>query len=295
MSAPFSSFYNTYDALLTEAVKVAQKAISTDLGTILISSFTLYFVFYGYMIWAGKIQAPIPELIWNLGKFSLILAFIQNATVLSLFNDFAKSLTTIGSGGKSPFLELDRQWRYFGMVARTATYQEGAVMGLVYWVLIQVTRFLFTIPCFIYLLIASVTTHILLAFSPLFFFALLWGWLKDSFSYWLSALLGNMLLIMTIGIISSGLFKVYVLITEGKIFGEMVLLGLLTSILIAFFTYFIANKVQGLAKVSLNKLPNFGKGIKDQISKRNANKQSRQKAATEQKRHQEILTALKNK
>ena len=49
------------------------------IAPLLVSGMSIYIIWMGYQTLAGKIQTPIVEVIWNLARASIILAFVTNA------------------------------------------------------------------------------------------------------------------------------------------------------------------------------------------------------------------------
>ena len=93
----FSKVDAFLEKFLTTISSDIQKLLAGDIGTIISVSVTLYIVVYGYMVLAGKIQTPFSDLVWNLARFAIIIAFIKNeGGLLTQFNEAVSSLSTIG-------------------------------------------------------------------------------------------------------------------------------------------------------------------------------------------------------
>ena len=190
----FTKIDTFLNAFLTTIVQKIQTLLSGEIGTLLLVSITLYIVIYGYMVLAGKVQTPLSDLMWNLARFAIIIAFIKNeGGILNSFNDAVKELSTIGGNGKSVLGLFD------DLLEATSTYSDyvgGKTSWSAEWLtatLIWVGFGLMTIPIALTFLLSKITLYFLLALSPIFFFMLMWGWLKDSFAQYASALLSNAL------------------------------------------------------------------------------------------------------
>jgi len=54
-----------------------------ELKIILVSSITIYIIYKAYLIWAGKIQDPVRDVIWDLGTKSVIINLKLYKRILS--------------------------------------------------------------------------------------------------------------------------------------------------------------------------------------------------------------------
>ena len=196
------------DEQLNTLVTSIQNGISNDIATIMLASITLYVIVYGYMILAGKIQTPLQDLLWNLARFSIIIAFIQNAdNLLTSAGEAVKALSTMGNDGKSGMSILDEQIeaisRFSDRVGNDANSGlAGDIAAGLISAIIWLGFGLMAIPLFLTFALSKITLYVLLALAPVFLFCLMWGWLKDSFANWVSALLANAMVLMIMSIIS---------------------------------------------------------------------------------------------
>ncbi|MDR0467439.1 MAG: type IV secretion system protein [Campylobacteraceae bacterium] len=54
-----------------------------ELQTILVTSITIYIMYKAYLIWAGKIQDPVRDVIWDLGTKAVIINLKLYKRILS--------------------------------------------------------------------------------------------------------------------------------------------------------------------------------------------------------------------
>lgn len=100
---------------------------------------SIYVLWYAFTVLARKQQTPVPDFIWNLCRFSIILMFVQNAggwlnTSLVAIDGLKDSL----SGNNDAWLWLDQLWTKVQQVAAhvmskdTSTYvkTDGAIAAL---------------------------------------------------------------------------------------------------------------------------------------------------------------------
>ena len=136
---------------------------------------------------------------WNLARFAIIIAFIKNeGGILTQFNEAVNSLSTIGGGGNSVLNSFDALLVEVSSFAKATSenvewYAEWAIN-----IMIWVGFGLMAIPIVLTFLLSKITLYFLLALSPIFFFMLMWGFLKDSFSQYATALLSNALALICI-------------------------------------------------------------------------------------------------
>jgi len=159
---------------------------------------TLYITFYGYLVLAGKTQEPVKNLVWDLARYTFVIAILQNsASYMNMIYEAVNQLKAflMGSNGNNPYDALDQKFTNLGIIFGKiweatsgfdigsyilALFQSIAVIPLVMGVTANCLGFI----------ISELTTLALLATFPLFLFCYLWGWLKDMFSAWLQAIIG---------------------------------------------------------------------------------------------------------
>lgn len=202
----FTLIDNFINGQVGNLVKVTQTNLSDSISTILMGSLTLYFIVYGYMVIAEKISVPFKTLLWKMASFVIIIAFMKNAGgILVLSGEAVSQLSTIGSDGEAGLKFLDDQYiRMFKLADRL--WDKGNVFtGAVGFLGVMLAWGLCTIPIFSILVISKFTLFLLLGFAPVFIFCLMWGWLKQSFNNYLTALLSNALIILVIRTIQKGI------------------------------------------------------------------------------------------
>jgi len=188
MDGAFSRIDKFIDANMDNITNIISSYFASDLNVLLSSSLALYIVFYGYMVLAGKVQAPIEDLIWNLARFALLITFMNNGDGwLDLTKEAIKGLSSIGTGSTGLGF-IDDQFKEVGKIAtkvgEDAPYIIDGILQLIIW-----AGFLLSaVPAVLLILANKISMYILLAFLPLFIFCLMWGWLKESFNQYMSAL-----------------------------------------------------------------------------------------------------------
>ncbi|MBN6080098.1 type IV secretion system protein [Aggregatibacter actinomycetemcomitans] len=279
----FTYAQDQVESLMDGVVSTAQSSFADSLSTVTSTAITLYIVIYGYMVLAGKINSPLKELIWKGASFIIILAFVNNVDgLLKLAGEAVQELSTIGSGGSDVGMAfLDTQFRK-AMKLGAALYDKGNIVsGSIAFLLIVGGFGLLFLTIFSVIVISQFITYFLLAFAPLFIFCLMWGWLKDSFAQYLSALLGNALILITVRMIANTILTYSeVALNNGE--NSNVLLVGTTSLIFCIIFYKLIYKaidiVSNLSKVTVDKFPS--QANKSNLSAQQA--QSRQEQVQQQ-------------
>lgn len=197
----FSRVDGFLDKFLTTITTDIQKLLASDIGTVILVSITLYIVIYGYMVLAGKVQTPLSDLIWNLSRLAIIIAFVKNeGGMLDMFNEAVKGLSTIGGNGKSVLGLFDSLLETTSNFAEYTSNNADTGTGWFVKGLIWTGFALMALPVSLTFLLSKISLYFLLALSPIFFFMLMWGWLKDSFAQFATALLSNALALVCINV-----------------------------------------------------------------------------------------------
>lgn len=211
----FTYVDNAVSTVLTEAIKVTQTNIANSVTTLITVSITLYVMVYGYMILADKIQSPFKSLLWKLVSFAVIIAFIQNiGGILTLAGEAVEQLSTIGSDGHAGVGFLDDQFKRMSVLANEMGSKATTGTGWFVNGLILFAYVLMAVPIFSILLISKFTMFFLLGIAPFFLFCLMWGWLKDSFSQYATALVSNALVVIVARTIQKSLFDFFEKLTS---------------------------------------------------------------------------------
>lgn len=105
-------------SVLDASVSGQLTSLSNIAGTLGRYGVSIYVLWYAFTVLARKQQTPVPDFIWNLCRFSIILMFVQNAggwlnTSLVAIDGLKDSL----SGNNDAWLWLDQLWTKVQQVA----------------------------------------------------------------------------------------------------------------------------------------------------------------------------------
>ncbi|WP_392561089.1 type IV secretion system protein [Orbus sturtevantii] len=169
---------------------------------------TIYIIFYGYLILAGKIQEPVKELVWNLARFALVIGILQSySTYLELITgavDELRLFVTNTEKGVTIYASMDDKFIKLGDVYATILKKIGWdprtwVTGIVQMIFSAVLVVGTVIYC-VSVLASELTITALLAIFPLFLFCYMWGWFKEMFAMWIQAVISVILFCLFISL-----------------------------------------------------------------------------------------------
>lgn len=210
----FSSIIETIDSILLNA---ANGDLAGELVTLGKAGLTLYIIVFGYMIIAGKIQRPLEDLLWNVGKMTIILGFLENGgSYLGMVNDVVFNLrdglvqSITDNDSVNIYATLDNIFEATQKLSallfvsdRSLTPIEGLFAAALAWaggicsILASATV----------LITAEISLRILLITAPIFIFCLMFGFLRQMFNSWLNLIFSNVLTIMFVSLFSHALLK----------------------------------------------------------------------------------------
>nr|WP_159466444.1 type IV secretion system protein [Scandinavium goeteborgense] len=172
----------------------------TMMMTLITSSFTSYIIYKGYQTLAGKLQRPVEDVMWDIGRMTLIMMFVANIggwldTTVAAINGLKKGVT--GSG--DIWTLLDTVWEKAQVLGQTlfdkddSTIQlNGSFAELLVW---GGAIFVLVVTTFVNLL-AEITILLMCATAPIFIFCLLYGFLRPMFDNWLKIIFTAILTVM---------------------------------------------------------------------------------------------------
>lgn len=183
----------------TVANKVSEYSqIAADLAQYGISIYILWFAFSTLAL---KNKTPVPDFIWNLTRFTIILMFIKNSGGwLSASTDAIYGLRDTLAGGANPWEWMDQLWVKTAQVAKflkaldTSTYVpfDGGVGAL----LTYFGGLIGLLACSIVFFAAEITLLLLTTTAPIFILCLMFGFLRQMFNNWLQLVFSSLLIVM---------------------------------------------------------------------------------------------------
>ncbi|KHS91012.1 conjugal transfer protein TrbL [Pectobacterium brasiliense] len=184
------------------AVLRGQTSVYGDMVSVIaVSSFTLFVTYRGYQTLAGKLQTPVEDVIWDVGRMLLIMTFVLNLDGwLDLAISAINGLTDGVSGDENVWVLLDTVWAKAQTIGQKLYQQDdstyvklnGGIAQLLVWGGAIVTLLFGSAVN----LLAGIVIVLMTTTAPLFIFCLLYGFLIPMFNNWLKIIFTVILTIM---------------------------------------------------------------------------------------------------
>jgi len=184
------------------AVLAGQTSVYGNMiSVITVSSFTLFITYRGYQTLAGKLQTPVEDVAWDVGRMLLIMTFVLNlGGWLDLAISAINGLKDGVSGDDNVWALLDTVWEKAQTIGQKLYQQDdstyvklnGGFAELLVWGGALVTLLFGSAVN----LLAELTIVLMTTTAPLFIFCLLYGFLIPMFNNWLKILFTVILTVM---------------------------------------------------------------------------------------------------
>ncbi|HEE0106774.1 TPA: type IV secretion system protein [Citrobacter gillenii] len=184
------------------AVLRGQTSVYGDMVSVIaVSSFTLFVTYRGYQTLAGKLQTPVEDVIWDVGRMLLIMTFVLNLDGwLDLAISAINGLSDGVSGDDNVWVLLDTVWAKAQTIGQKLYQQDdstyvklnGGIAQLLVWGGAIVTLLFGSAVN----LLAGIIIVLMTTTAPLFIFCLLYGFLIPMFNNWLKIIFTMILTIM---------------------------------------------------------------------------------------------------
>lgn len=173
------------------AVLRGQTSVYGDMVSVIaVSSFTLFVTYRGYQTLAGKLQTPVEDLMWDVGRMLLIMTFVLNLDGwLDLAISAINGLIDGVSGDDNVWVLLDTVWVKAQTIGQKLYQQDdstyvklnGGIAEILVWGGAIVTLLFGSAVN----LLARIIIVLMTTTAPLFIFCLLYGFLVPMFNNWL--------------------------------------------------------------------------------------------------------------
>lgn len=184
------------------AVLRGQTSVYGDMiAVITVSSFTLFITYRGYQTLAGKLQTPVADVMWDVGRMLLITTFVLNLNgwldlAISAINGLKEGV----SGKDNVWLLLDTVWEKAQAIGHKLYKQDdstyvkvsGGLAELLVWTGALATLLIGTVVN----LLAEIIIVLMTTTAPIFIFCLLYGFLMPMFNNWLKVIFTVILTVM---------------------------------------------------------------------------------------------------
>jgi type IV secretory pathway VirB6-like protein len=206
MAASGGIFYRIDNFIETGLLKnILETSITHEKIQVLIDclsvSIAIYIIYKGYMMFAGRSQEPVKELLWDCVAKILIIAVLKNADSLyDLAINFINALRDWADGGNGIVNGADI------IIAMMPDFDDALYQGtdgtlypfllVIAWISILLAN------CFVFFVyaITKITLTFLIVFAPIFIYCKLFGFLKNMFNQWVQLIIANILTLLLLSI-----------------------------------------------------------------------------------------------
>lgn len=192
----FTGLDNAVMSGLSTLVSSQATQYSSMMSALVVSTVTLFLIWRGYQTLAGRLNTPVAEVAWDIGRMLLILAFVINASnyltfVVGSIEDFKNGFGG-GGAGDNIWVVLDTLWEESQKLGASlmeldhSTYvkTDGFLGQALVWGGTMVVLIIATIVN----LGAEIMLLLMEATGPIFIFCLMYGFLKPMFNNWLQVI-----------------------------------------------------------------------------------------------------------
>ncbi|MDR1007482.1 MAG: type IV secretion system protein [Campylobacteraceae bacterium] len=261
MAGIFQNIQNQVDDIVVTLSDAMVSQMIQDLQSILVVSITIYIIYKAYLIWAGKIQEPMKDILWDFASKAVIIAFVFNANGwLELSVDAINSFHDWAAGDSAAlFANLDSiVSKAIKMDESILAYNQDNIYPFIVtgkWIGVGLGL---AVPFFT-MMLAKIALQILVITAPIFIFCKLFGFMKGVFASWLRLVITNILitLFLTLLIQSSKDFMEWLvdqcmgLVANGS---QMVFFLIIGGIFQAAMAKLAVSIAQGIASVDIENL-----------------------------------------
>lgn len=218
---PFQTVADAITGTLVTSVTALSGSVAAILSAPALLGLTAYILWMGYLTVLGKVDTPVPTLVWKFVKISLIVFFAVGAgayqsLIVPAINGLESSIVGALSGVGATSIP-DSVWRTsveldqkLAAIFGTRTPPELGIAGVsvsmpdfqfaLFEVVVRLSQEIMAVLAIIPYLIAKVTLGILMALGPLFIILLIWPATQRFFESWVSAVVAA---VMTFAILAA--------------------------------------------------------------------------------------------
>ncbi|MDR3178383.1 MAG: type IV secretion system protein [Campylobacteraceae bacterium] len=202
MAGIFANIQNQIDQMVEALNDAMVGEMIKSLTSILAISITIYVIYKAYMIWAGKMQEPMKDIMWDFAGKALVIAFAFGAKGwLDMSVEAINNLHEWAGGGLDLFSELDDMVdKAILMDEYILSYNQEVIYPFLVtgkWIGVGLG---IAVPFFT-MMMAKISLQLLTITAPIFIFCKLFGFMKGMFEGWLKLIFMNILITLFLTII----------------------------------------------------------------------------------------------
>jgi len=203
------------DMIHTITDKLTAAAVSPQvnaLETVLYLYLTVWILFRGYMILAGKSQDPIKDLLFDFAIKAAVITIIFSPTWITLISNAIDGLNSWASGSTSLFGRMDDLLKKTFDVSSIMIDQDRSMVPIAGYFSAMILISGFVVFSFLTIFIIASTTimlKILIMLTPIMLATTIFKWIKDVFASWIRLIVANTLTVLIVGMFINTLDKSY--------------------------------------------------------------------------------------
>lgn len=207
----FQSIGIKVDSLFQLIEDAGSSDMVNQLAVLITVWITIIIMIKGYMTLAGKSQDPIRELVWDIAIKVMIMVFVLNiGGYLTLVTDAMDELHSWAGGGENLYAKLDDLLAKTKVLAESLYSADTSMVplsGAIAKVLIYLGFGVGAMPAMFIVIITEFVLKLVIMLAPFMFFALMFGWLKNMFTQWLSIFFANLLTVLIVTLLFNGILE----------------------------------------------------------------------------------------
>ncbi|MBN6078475.1 type IV secretion system protein [Aggregatibacter actinomycetemcomitans] len=201
----FAEIGESINEVINKSIGEVRDGYISDIILLAKVSITLYLTIYGYAVLSGKRSPSIGEFLWDCARFAIILTFLEKGSdYLKLVDEAVDGLKGFFAGGENTYSLIDKKLSAISDIITDIWAKADGIEGTFKAflnVIGMLPLLIGFVSCGSLIIYSEIIVKILLAVFPIFLFCLMWGFLKDTFSAWLNAVLGNAFVILFVAVI----------------------------------------------------------------------------------------------
>ncbi|CAD5545815.1 type IV secretion system protein [Escherichia coli O93:H21] len=171
-------------------------SIAYELGKYGVS---IYVLWYAFTVLVRKQQSPVPDFIWNVCKFYVILLFVKNSGGMLISATNAIDGLRESLAGGDPWLWIDQLWTKVIQVAKVIWDKDTStvpIAGGLSSLFVYFGGIVALLLCSIVFFSAEITLLMLSVTAPIFVLCIAFGFLRQMFNSWLQLNFSSLLIFL---------------------------------------------------------------------------------------------------
>lgn len=202
-------FFQHLGKQLESIFQLIENASTSDMVNQLVGIVTVWItitiMIKGYQALAGKATDPVRDVVWDIFIKVCIMAFALNlGGYLTLVTDAMDNIYSWAGGGDNLYVQVDELFKNTKKLAGILYEKDSSLVpiaGVIGALLVYIGFGIGALPALIIIVVSQFVLKLVIMLAPFMFFALMFGWLKNMFSQWLSIFFANVLTVLIVSLV----------------------------------------------------------------------------------------------